>query len=74
MSDRQQANKYYDNGTTAITVVIVNHVLSAADAIWSVSVFNKKLDMKTSMRVEYLYNSSELQYRLTPFANLKVYF
>ncbi len=74
MADREQANTYYDHGTTAITIVILNHLLSAADAIWDVSVFNKRLEMKTSMKVSYTYNYFESKYRIAPFANLKVSF
>ncbi len=74
MADRQQANTYFDHGTTAMSVVIINHILSAADAVWDVSIFNKNLKVKTSMKVNYMYNYFDSGYRLAPFANLKVYF
>lgn len=74
MNERERANTYYNNGSLTLTVVIVNHILSAADAVWSVSIFNKSLEVKTSVNVKYIYSMSDFRYNLTPFANLKVSF
>jgi hypothetical protein len=74
MNERELANTYYNNGSMTLTVVIVNHLLSAADAVWSVSVFNKSLKVSTSVNVKYIYSMSDFKYNLTPFANLKVSF
>ncbi len=74
MNERERANTFYNNGSLTLTVVIVNHILSAADAVWSVSIFNKSLEVKTSVNVKYIYSMSDFRYNLTPFANLKVSF
>jgi len=74
MNERERANTFYNNGSMTLTVVIVNHILSAADAVWSVSLFNKSLEVKTSVNVKYIYSMSDFRYNLTPFANLKVSF
>jgi hypothetical protein len=36
-SERAKANDYYTTASTFVTVAVVNHVLSAADAAWSAS-------------------------------------
>ena len=74
MDEREQANTYYNNASLTLTVVIVNHLLSAADAVWSVSIFNKSLEVKTSVNVKYIYSASNFKYNLTPFANLRLSF
>jgi len=74
MNEREQANTYYNNGSLTLTVVIVNHILSAADAVWTVSMFNKSLEVKTSVEMKYIYSLSNFQYNLTPFANLNLSF
>lgn len=51
-ADRQQANDYYDMASTSTTLVIFNHLLSAADAAWSVSMFNKDIRVKSSVRLK----------------------
>jgi hypothetical protein len=41
--ERGKANDYYRNASTFVTVAVVNHVISAIDAAWSVSSYNKNL-------------------------------
>ena len=72
--DRQAANDYYDHGTTAIMIVVINHVLSAADAAWTVSVFNKKIGMKTGLDLKRYYSPWTLNYESVPELNMKVTF
>ena len=43
---RNQTNEYFDNATTAINVILINHVLSALEAAWSARMFNKDLEIK----------------------------
>ncbi|MBN1632784.1 MAG: hypothetical protein JW917_01305 [Ignavibacteria bacterium] len=74
MNERELANTYYNNGSLTLTVVILNHLLSAADAVWSVSLFNKSLEVRTSVNVKYIYSASNFKYNLTPFANLSLSF
>ena len=71
--DRQQANDYYNMASTSTTLVIVNHLLSAADAAWSVSMFNKDIRVKSSIRLQPKtgYNYQRL---IVPMANIKITF
>ncbi len=39
--ERRKANDFYANASTAVTIAVVNHILSAADAAWSASRHNK---------------------------------
>ncbi len=71
--DRQKANNYYDDAATMTSLVIVNHVLSAADAAWSVTMFNKNLKVKTGLHMENIYSYSG-ERNLIPIANLNVAF
>ena len=43
---RNQTNEYFDNATTAVNVILINHVLSALEAAWSARMFNKDLEIK----------------------------
>lgn len=70
---RQEANSYYDKANTSLTLVVLNHLLSAADAAWSVSMFNKDLKIKTSMHLENKYSSSGKK-KMIPVANLNITF
>ena len=49
--ERGLANEYYRKRSTAVTVVVINHVLSAADAAWSVSIFNRDLEARAGLRL-----------------------
>jgi hypothetical protein len=48
---RAQANDYYDIAGTFISVAVVNHLVSALDAIWSAARFNSNLHADFKMRV-----------------------
>lgn len=39
--ERGKANDYYNTASTFVTIAVVNHILSALDAAWSASSFNK---------------------------------
>jgi hypothetical protein len=54
--DRQAANDYYNKANTTLTLVILNHILSSADAAWTVSMFNKDIKLKTSVHMENMYS------------------
>lgn len=41
--ERGKANDYYRNASTFVTVAVVNHVLSAIDAAWSASSYNRAI-------------------------------
>jgi hypothetical protein len=48
--ERGKANDFYTTATTYVTVAIVNHVLSAVDAAWTASSYNRHLS--ASMRIQ----------------------
>lgn len=72
--DRQQANDYFDTSTRFITGVIINHLLSAADAVWSVHMFNNNLQVKTGMRVQERFGGQFMERYTLPMANVSVQF
>jgi len=74
MNERQLANDYYKNGDKALYVVILNHLLSAAEAAWSITRHNKEISFKTNFEVKNLYSVKHNRYSLTPFVNLSVNF
>ncbi len=49
-SERGKANDFYSKATTFVTVAIVNHVLSALDAAWTASSYNKNLHASIRMQ------------------------
>jgi len=46
------ANDFYSTAKTAVTVVMLNHVISALEAAWSTSRYNKKLEAKVSLETQ----------------------
>jgi len=48
--ERGQANDYYNTASTAIVGIYINHLLSAAEAVWGANRFNDKLAI--NLRVE----------------------
>ena len=51
------SNRELKLASTAMTIVFVNHVLSALDATWSVNQYNKSIG--TSVRTNYVMLDSE---------------
>ncbi len=47
---RAQANRYYDKAGTWVSVAILNHVISALDAYWSTTRYNKALQAEVKMK------------------------
>jgi hypothetical protein len=43
---RNDMNEYYDAASTATNVILINHVLSALDAAWTASRYNREITMK----------------------------
>jgi len=74
MVNRQKANDYFSTASYSLDVIVINHLLSAADAAWAVTVFNKDLKVSTSFNLKNLYNVTHNQYKVTPFVNLRVSF
>jgi hypothetical protein len=49
---RAQANNYYDVASTFVSIAVLNHILSAADAYWSATRYNKALHAEVRMRMQ----------------------
>jgi len=49
---RAEANHQYDIAATFVNIAVVNHVLSAIDAFWTVSRLNKSLHAEVRMRLQ----------------------
>lgn len=67
---RGDANDFYSVASTAVIGIYVNHFLSALDAIWSASKFNKNLAVKIRMENIQLAN----RYEFYPTINFKYNF
>ena len=63
---RAQANHYYDIAGTWVTVAVLNHVLSAADAFWSTTKYNSALHAEARMRLQ------PTMYGMVPVTEVKV--
>ena len=63
---RAEANHQYDVSSTWLSVVIVNHVLSALDAYWSATSYNKTLHAEAHM------NLIPTNYGMVPYTELKL--
>ena len=56
---RGDANDYYSVASTAVIGIYVNHFLSALDAVWSATQFNKDLAIKVRLENIQLANRTE---------------
>ncbi len=72
--NRQDANNYYDYANNGIYFVVLNHILSAADAAWTVSTFNKKLEMQTGLRINRFTSPFTLKSESMPTLYMTVVF
>jgi hypothetical protein len=71
---RQEANNFYNRGTTMSMIIIANHILSAADAAWSVAMFNKNLRIQTGFRIGTYLTPYTYEEKTLPTFNLRVSF
>lgn len=49
---RANANGYYDVASTWVSVAVLNHIVSALDAYWSATKFNKALHAEVNMKLQ----------------------
>lgn len=73
-NERQIANDYYNYAKTGIIVVVLNHVLSAADAAWSVYMFNQQIKVETGFEIKRYRSPYTLEVGNMPAFNMKVTF
>ena len=57
---RGQANDYYNTASTAIVGVYINHLLSAAEAVWGATRFNSNIAMNFRVETQNLAGGTEL--------------
>lgn len=72
--DRQKANDYFNYSKTGIYAAILNHFLSAADAAWSVSIYNRNLKVQTGFNIQRYRSPETGEYGNLPCFNLRVNF
>ena len=67
---RATANSYYNTASKAVIGIYINHFLSALDAYWSTTVYNKELVARVTVE-----NRQYADYiELIPTLNLKLSF
>ncbi len=49
-AERGKANDYYNIASTAVIVIVANHILSAVDAAWSAASYNKKFLVSSEIK------------------------
>lgn len=72
--ERQKANDFYDYAKIGPITAIVNHILSAADAAWVVSNYNKKITVQTGFRINNKISPYTYKYKQIPTFNVAVNF
>jgi len=60
---RDASNDAFKLATTGATIAVFNHLLSAIDAAWTTTKYNRRIDM--SLRLEPIYFAQEMQTVLT---------
>ncbi len=53
--ERGKANDFYNTASTAVIVMVVNHILSAIEAAWSTSRYNKSLALNVDLKQTNLF-------------------
>ena len=59
---RGEANDFYNASTRFVVFMVVNHILSAAEAAWSSAVFNKNLTMNMRVSPEIINTAMEIEF------------
>jgi len=57
---RGQANDYYNTASTAVVCIYINHILSAAEAIWGAARFNSNLAVNLRVENQNIAGGTEL--------------
>ncbi len=73
-NERQKANDYYNYAKTGVIVVVLNHILSAADAAWTIAMFNKQVRVETGFEIKRYQSPFTLETGNLPTFNMKVTF
>ncbi len=67
---RGQANDFYNVAHTAVVIIMVNHVISFVEAMWTTNKYNKKIESKVSLQKANV----GFSYFYYPELNIKVNF
>jgi hypothetical protein len=73
-NDRQKANDFYDYAKVGPITAILNHILSAADAAWTISTYNNKIKMETGFRMTPIRSFYTNNVEMIPTFNMKISF
>jgi len=73
-NERQEANDFYDYAKIGPITVILNHILSAADAAWTISAYNNKIKVETGFRMDTRRSPYTYELEMLPTFNMKVSF
>jgi hypothetical protein len=68
--ERGQANDFYNTASTAVIGIYINHLLSAAEAVWGATRFNSNLAVNLRVETQNLAGGNEL----VPTLNLRFSF
>jgi hypothetical protein len=71
---RQDANDMYEYAKIGPVTAIVNHILSAADAAWTISTYNSKIKVETGFRMDNRRSPYTYKIEQIPTFNLSVNF
>lgn len=58
--ERGEANDYYNTSSTAVVGIYINHILSAAEAVWGANRFNNNLSVSLRVQNTNLADRNEL--------------
>ncbi|MCI0449440.1 MAG: hypothetical protein L0Y79_06605 [Chlorobi bacterium] len=72
--DRQDANDLYDYAKIGPITAILNHILSAADAAWTISTYNKNIKVETGFRMGNFRSPYTYKIEQMPTFNVSVSF
>src|SRR4030095_4163209 len=70
--DRDNANDQYGYAKIGPITAILNHILSAADAAWTISSYNKKIKVETGFRMNPYLSPYTFNVEMLPTFNMKV--
>lgn len=73
-NERQKANDFYDYAKVGPITAILNHILSAADAAWTISTFNNRIKVETGFRIDTKRSPYTYEMEMLPTFNMSVSF
>jgi len=62
--ERGKANDYYNVASKAVIVIIINHIISTVDAIFTSKSYNKKIELNTDLQKVQFGFEEDLNYKI----------